>query len=182
MAYDIVAQFANGSKLAQLTNIPVTSIVNNGTGIATGAPIAVVIGANTVTTTTKGTFLIYLAPGYTGTVTSAGATVTGSPVTLVEGWNTITTTTTGTITVTIACTTTQTTIEILGLRSIYQAVIGASLSGGYKLDPAACTIAGNKVTITPMYYNYAGANGVAIAVPNTVDLNTVTCNLTVIGY
>ena len=177
----IIALTQDGSKIAQVSTL-LGAILNNGSGVATGAPVDLALGANTVTTTTKGTFIINVPSGSAGTVASAGATVTGSPVTLVPGPNTITTTTTGTITVTITVAATAEAIEIPGIRTI-QAVIGASLSGGYKLGPADCTIAGNKVTIQPMYYDYAAVGaGAAINVPTSVDLSAVTCNLTVIGY
>jgi hypothetical protein len=75
-------------------------------------------------------------------------------------------------------------IEVVGLNTI-QAVIAASIDGGYKLDPAAVTIAGNKVTVQPMYYHYGSggvADGVAINVPTSVDLSAQIAQLTVIGY
>ena len=177
---DVITKFGD-KKLAQKTGVHITPVLNNGTGIATTSPIALALGANTVAVTKAGTLRIYVPAGYAGTAATGTATVVGSPVTLVPGWNTITVVGTGNITVTTTCSTTQTTIEVEGLRQV-EAVIGASLSGGYKLDPAACSVVGNKVTITPMYYNYAAANGVAIAVPNSVDLAAVLCNLTVVGY
>ena len=70
----------------------------NGTGIAT--PTALVAGANTVTVTQAGTFVIWLPSIHTGTAASGTATVTGSPVSLVGGNNTITVVGTGTITIT----------------------------------------------------------------------------------
>jgi hypothetical protein len=176
---NVIAQFLDG-KLAQLNGIHITPVLNNGTGLATGAPIALALGANTITVTQAGTLLVYVPPGYGGS--AVGAIVQGSPVTLVTGWNVLTITGTGTFTLTTTCSTTQTTIEVVGLRQI-EAVVGVSLSGGYKLDPAACSVSGNKVTITPMYYtNNGGAAGPAIAVPNTVDLSAVVCNLTIVGY
>lgn len=184
MSYDIIAEFIDGVKMAQLTGIPLGAIVNNGTAIVTGAPATMALGANTVTLTKAGTVVINVPTGYAGTVATGTMTVTSSPVTLVPGANVITTTgAVGNITVTITCSATATTFEVVGLRKIL-AVIGASLSGGYKVDPAAVTIAGNKVTIQPMYYqdSVAEVPGAAINVATTVDLSAVLCNLTVIGY
>jgi hypothetical protein len=173
------------SKVVQIVS-PLAAILNNGSGVATGAPISLALGANTVTLTKAGTVIINVPAGYAGTAATGTMAVSGSPVTLVPGANVITTTgPVGNITVTITCTTTQTVIEVVGLRTIL-AVIGASLTGGYKLDPAAVTIAGNDVTIQPRYYAYntkpGGVDGPAIAVPNTVDLSAIICNLTVVGY
>jgi hypothetical protein len=183
MSASIIALTQDGSKIAQVSKL-LGATLNNGSGVATGAPITLALGANTVTTTTQGTFIVNVPSGSAGTVATAGATVTGSPVTLVPGANVITTTTTGTITVTITVSATAEVIEVVGLREI-QAVIGASLSGGYKLDPAAVTVAGNKVTIQPMYYHYdsgAAADGPAVNVPTNVDLSAIKCALTVVGY
>jgi hypothetical protein len=184
MSTEMVALGVDQSKIVQLTGIILGATLNNGTGVATGAPNTLALGANTITTTTKGTFIVNVPSGSGGTVATAGATVSGSPVTLAPGSNVITTTTTGTITVTITVTATAEVIEVPQLRTI-QAVISASLSAGYKLDPANITIAGNKLTIQPMFYHYdsgGAADGPAINVPTTTDLSAVTCNLTVLGY
>ncbi len=67
--------------------------LRNGTGIATGAPITLVVPAtNTITVSQAGTFLIDLPAGVTGTATAGTMALTGSPVALVGGLNTITTT------------------------------------------------------------------------------------------
>jgi len=66
--------------------------VYNGTGRATGAPVALDSGANTITVTSAGTFTVYLPVGYSAVAATGTMTVTASPVALVAGRNTITTT------------------------------------------------------------------------------------------
>ena len=74
------------------------------------------------------------------------------------------------------------TIEFAGIRVI-EAIIAASMDGGYKVDAGQISVAGNKVTVTPQHYNYAAtADGPAINVPATVDLSARTIDVTVIGY
>jgi hypothetical protein len=85
-----------------------SSTLTNGTGTATGSPITLAEGANTVTVTAAGNFVINNAFGWGCKAESNGATVTSSPV-----WcpspatrgttqnTTITVTGTGTITVTL---------------------------------------------------------------------------------
>jgi hypothetical protein len=69
-------------------------------------PATIIVGANTVTVTTLGTFVITIPAGNTGTAASNVCTVQGSPVALVAGDNTITTTgVVGSITVTTVGTT-----------------------------------------------------------------------------
>jgi hypothetical protein len=71
--------------------------------VVTTAPLALVLGANTVTVTgNASTFGIYLPAGLTGT--ASGTNLVGTPVTLTVGNNTLTTSSTGpyTITVTLA--------------------------------------------------------------------------------
>ncbi len=84
------------------------STLTNGTGAASGSPITLALGANTVTVTSAGTFVISNAFGWHVKAVSGGATVTGSPKycpspttrgTTQE--TTITVTGTGTITVTV---------------------------------------------------------------------------------
>lgn len=76
------------------------STLTNGTGIATGSPVSLAYGSNTITVTQVGTFTAALPTGLNGTATSGTTTVTGSPQALVEGNNTVTTTTaTGTFTI-----------------------------------------------------------------------------------
>jgi hypothetical protein len=78
--------------------------------------------------------------------------------------------------------TTDQVIEMPGLRTIDQ-VISASIDGGYLVDPSDVTISGNKLTVQAYYFDYtAGASGVAIIVPNTVNLVARTITLVVIGY
>ena len=62
------------------------------TGVATGTPQTLAIGANAVTVTRLGTLVVVLPAGNTGTATSGVCTVVGSPQALVAGTNTITTT------------------------------------------------------------------------------------------
>jgi hypothetical protein len=76
------------------------STLTNGTGVATGSPVTLLYGNNTITVTTLGTFTVHLSTGIYGTATSGSTTVSGSPQSLVEGDNTVTTTTsTGTFTI-----------------------------------------------------------------------------------
>ena len=77
------------------TSSPVATgnTITNGTGVATGSPITLAAGANTITST---------APTLTGTTVVNGTGVaTGSPITLIGGLNTITISTLGTFTVTL---------------------------------------------------------------------------------
>ena len=185
-SYNFIDQFQDGSKLANQQNL-LGGTASNGTGTFAAAPLTLAAGLNTITVTKPGTFVIVLPSGTSAVIATGTGAITGSPVTALGG-TTTTVTFTGiagqTFTVTTTVNATAEVIEVLGIRTI-QAVIGASLSGGYKLDPAAVSIAGNKVTIQPMYYAYnsgAGADGVAINVPTSVDLSAVLCNLTVIGY
>lgn len=68
--------------------------LTNGTGTATGSPITLVRGDNTVAVTVAGNFIVNLPTGNAGRAqsgTGAGSgTVTGSPVTLAAGNTTIT--------------------------------------------------------------------------------------------
>ena len=71
----------------------------NGTGTMDTSPTTLAVGANTITATGAGTFIIYCPEG--GTCSSGTATITGSPVTLNSGTTTVTTgVTTGNFTVT----------------------------------------------------------------------------------
>lgn len=74
--------------------------IKNGTGALSVSPIAMAVGANTITVSTLGTFIVNMPEG--GTVASGTTTVTGSPVTVSAGIATTITTTgsTGTITCT----------------------------------------------------------------------------------
>jgi len=77
------------------TSSPVATgnTIKNGTGVATGSPITLAAGANTITST---------APTLTGsTVVNGTGAATGSPITLIGGLNTITISTLGTFTVTL---------------------------------------------------------------------------------
>jgi hypothetical protein len=187
MAYDIILEGQDGRKLAYVTQSGAWATIANGTGVITGSPVTLLdAGPNVVAGITAiGTFLVTIPTGCTGTVASNGATVQGTPVTLAAGINTITITAVGagTINVTLAIPATPTiTIEIPGIRNI-DAVIEASISGGYKIDPAAVTVAGNKVTVQPQQYlNNTGGAGAATNVPKAVDLSGQTIALTVIGH
>lgn len=86
------------------------TFTNDG-GTATGSPITLGEGANTVDVLTLGTFTIELTQGTVGTAVSDICQVTNTPVPLVAGTNTITTTAPiGDITVTVALVNTQTVI------------------------------------------------------------------------
>ena len=88
--------------------------IEDGTGTLPVTPLVLVEGANTVTITGTGTFLVELVKGTEGTAESdvGGAVVTTSPVALVYGVNTITVTQAGTdeFTITVNLVNTQTTI------------------------------------------------------------------------
>ena len=90
--------------------------IEDGTGTLPVTPLVLVEGANTVTITGTGTFLVELVKGTEGTaVTDAdllGAVVTSSPVDLVYGVSTITVTLAGTneFTITVNLVNTQTAI------------------------------------------------------------------------
>ena len=90
--------------------------IEDGTGTLPVTPLVLVEGANTVTITGTGTFLVELVKGTEGTaVTDAdllGAVVTSSPVDLRYGLNTITVTQAGTdeFTITVNLVNTQTAI------------------------------------------------------------------------
>ena len=90
--------------------------IEDGTGTLPVTPLVLVEGANTVTITGTGTFLVELVKGTEGTaITDAdllGAVVTSSPVDLVYGVSTITVTQAGTdeFTITVNLVNTQTAI------------------------------------------------------------------------
>lgn len=68
-----------------------TCTLTNGSGTATGSPIALKPALNNIDVTGLGTFTIVLPTGWTGTAESDVCTVNGSPVALVAGSNVITT-------------------------------------------------------------------------------------------
>ena len=186
---------ANGSKNIQYTtgNTPGTSMpiivgndgsisaaayqvgdtLTNGTGTATGSPITLVSGANTITTTgSPGTFTLFLSPGNTAIATSgASCQVTGSPLTLNPGSNTITTTgSVGTFTITVNATgftagnfmTNKTgalsaspfTLVTYGANTVtvnclgtFTVVLSPSTSG--IATSGACTVTGSPLTLNP---------------------------------
>lgn len=74
--------------------------ITSGTGTMAESPTVLAVGANTITATGAGTFII--STPQAGTCVSGTATITGSPVTLAAGTTTTVTTgvTTGTFTVT----------------------------------------------------------------------------------
>ena len=76
MSTSIIALTQDGSKTAQVSTL-LGATLNNGSGVATGAPITLALGANTVTTTTQGTFIVNVPSGSAGTVATAGATLPG---------------------------------------------------------------------------------------------------------
>src|ERR1035437_895925 len=149
-----IGKFMDGGEMKQVSQL-LGATLSNGSGIATGAPNTLALGSNTITLAKAETVIIKVPSGSAGTVTTGTMTVTGSVVTLVPGINTITTTgAVGTITIVITVSATAEAIEIPGLRTV-ESVISVSLSGGYHAEPADCTIAGNKVTVAPYYYQDA---------------------------
>jgi hypothetical protein len=96
---DIATGTATGGSETTLTE---GATLVNGTGVATGAPIALKRGSNTITVTGAGTFTVTLGAACTGTATSGTATVAGSPQALVAGANVVDTgITTGNFTIVI---------------------------------------------------------------------------------
>lgn len=183
MTVAMIGQLQDGRKIVQVV-AKMFGVIDSGTALITGGPVALTIGANAIVGITQiGTLIITLPTGYTATAATNGATVLPSPTNCVAGPNNVVISVlgAGTITVTVTQVTMPEAIEIPNLRTI-DAILSVSITGGYKADVADCTIAGNKVTVNPYYYNYAAANGVAIVVPNTVDLTGQTVTLTVIGY
>jgi hypothetical protein len=74
----------------------------DGTGTATGAPITLAMGVNTIVVTGAGNFTVTLGAGITGIAASGTATVVGSPQALVAGANVVDTgITTGDFTITL---------------------------------------------------------------------------------
>ena len=190
---------ASGSKTIQYTtgNTPVASMpiivgndgsisavafcvgdtLTNGSGTATGSPITLVSGANTITTTgSVGTFTLFLSPGNTAIATSGVlCQVTGSPLTLNPGSNTITTTgSVGTFTITVNATgytagnyimngatgqlsvanPTPYTLAAYGANTVNVAVLGTftivlSPSTTGKATSNGCTVTGSPVTLNP---------------------------------
>lgn len=72
-----------------VTAAAVGATLVNGTGTATGSPITLVTGANTIPITGAGNFTITLPANCIGEAISATATVTGGPVELIPGANII---------------------------------------------------------------------------------------------
>ncbi len=64
-----------------------SAMLLNGTGVATGSPVALVLGVNTIQVTGAGTFTVTLPAGAFGVATSGTATLTVSPHALVPGPN-----------------------------------------------------------------------------------------------
>ena len=123
--------------------------------MATGSPITLIGGLNTITVSTLGTFTVTLRTGLSGYATSgASCLVTGSPLTLSAGSNTITTTgSTGTFTINIYGT------FILTLQS---GISGTATS-------SAATVVGSPVSLV---------QGTNTIMTSTVGTFTVTLNET----
>ena len=112
--------FSSGTSLPVQEDLDYSTVfgatIEDGTGALPVTPLVLVEGANTVTITGTGTFLVELVKGTEGTaVTDAdllGAIVTSSPVDLRYGVNTITVTMAGTneFTITVNLVNTQTAI------------------------------------------------------------------------
>lgn len=101
-AFTIAVDEGEGINLCYSATGGAQTLTDN-TGTATGSPITLAAGANTIIVTGAGTFDIALPAGVTGTAVSGTATLAGSPVTLPAGATTTVDTgaTTGTFTVTI---------------------------------------------------------------------------------
>jgi hypothetical protein len=78
-----------------------SATLTNGSGTATGSPITLNLGANTVAITGAGSFTVVLPAGFSGVAASSTAAVTGNPVALVAGTQTINVVGIGNIIVTI---------------------------------------------------------------------------------
>jgi hypothetical protein len=184
---NVITVVGAGAITITLSFLPVGGTIANGTtGTIAVSPTALVTGVNTITLTGTGTLVVTLPPGYAGTAVTGGggAVVTGSPVTLYTGANIITVTLGGANTFTINLVlVAAAVIEIPGIRVI-DAVIEASITGGYKVDPAYVTVAGNKVTVQVQYYgnNTIAVPGAAIDVPYATNLLAQTIAVAVIGY
>ena len=148
-------------------NLGSTATVVNNTGIATGSPISLVPGVNTITVTGTGSFTVTLPTGVTGTATTGTATVTGSPLALVAGANTVTATTVGTFTI-------STTAADLNL-----GVFGVQFSTNHTSDSEIMVVANNNVGssngIPTLYSSFASgafnlSNGCALG--TTTDTTT----------
>jgi hypothetical protein len=84
-----------------LTTPAGSSTFTNGTGTATGSPITLSLGVNTVAVTGAGSFTVVLPAGFMATAISDGAVVAGSPLTLAAGTQTVNVSGTGNIIVTL---------------------------------------------------------------------------------
>jgi hypothetical protein len=141
----------------------VTGTLTNGTGVATGSPISLSLGANTITTTGAGTFTVTLPAGTTGTAATGTATVTGSPVALVAGANTVTTTSpSGTFTVTLTA-----------VGFTFTVTLPTGVTGTATTGTAA-------VTASPVAL-VAGPNTVTTTSAGTFTVTTTDMNLGVFG-
>jgi hypothetical protein len=184
---NVITVVGVGAITITLSFLPVGGTIANLGGTITVSPTTLVTGANAITLTGTGTLTVTLPAGYAGTAVSGGgpgATVTGSPVTLYTGVNIITVTLNGnnifTINLVLVA---AAVIEIPGIRTI-DAVIEASITGGYKVDPAYVTVSGNKVTVQVQYYgnNSIAVPGAAIDVPYATNLLAQTIAVAVIGH
>jgi hypothetical protein len=92
-----------GELIGYETNTVRGNILRNILGVVTGAPLRLVLGANTVPVATVGTISIYLPAGVEGVAASGTTTVTASPLTLPADTTTTVTTTgiAGNITITL---------------------------------------------------------------------------------
>ena len=115
----------------------------NGTGIMTGSPVTLVVGANTPTVTAAGTFTVVLPTGSTGTAATGGWTVTGSPQALVAGNNTVTVEAGGTGTITITLSGSATVVDGLVLQmgsGTANEVVGQGFGSSWKIGNAASEV------------------------------------------
>jgi hypothetical protein len=183
---NVITVVGVGAITITLSFLPVGATIADLIGTVLGSPVALTVGANVITLTGTGTLTVTLPPGYAGTAVTGGggAVVTNSPVTLYTGVNIITVTLGGANTFAINLVlVAAAVIEIPGIRVI-DAVLEASITGGYKADPAYVAVAGNKVTVQVQYYgnNTIAVPGAAIDVPYATNLLAQTIALAVIGH
>jgi len=142
-----------------LTNTAKGSLLSNMEGIATGAPVKLALGVNTITDTTYGTFNLHLPTGITAIVTSGTTTVASSPKSCTAGDTTITTSgSTGdfTVTVALAYTVVGDVVGVVGegykprFQLIGTTIIGSCADSGGNAtgSPIKCTAASTTITVT----------------------------------
>jgi len=100
---DQTEEAVTGELQFYLTNTAKGSTLANSTGVATGSPVKLALGTNTITDTTYGDFILHLPVGLTAIVTSGTTTVGSSPKSCTAGDTTIVTSgSTGNFTVAVS--------------------------------------------------------------------------------